>query len=283
MKNKMSKQAIKNIILSIILIFPLNLNNNDFFKNNYHQTFSKTQSTNKTQIILLDKENKYCNLNCILLQNMETLEFLSNTFGIEKQNIIDDLIKIHMIDKPNINNIGKIKDKKGNLKKYNSFTEGLIEYMYKFVEKKPHLVSNKSNKFTGTAQYIIDLIKYYTGIYNNVDFTTAVSIAAAESGNFKVKYMLEKNNIYGGITSQGLIKYKNIEYGVLSYIRMLSKNYYGVGLNTIEKIGAVYCPEYINGKRTASKQWLNLVTKYMNKYKNTYSLINISDLKMNKP
>ena len=39
-----------------------------------------------------------------------------------------------------------------------------------------------------------------------------------------------------------LIQHENIEIGVLKYVRLLSKNYYGKGLTTLNSIGRIYCP-----------------------------------------
>lgn len=112
-----------------------------------------------------------------------------------------------------------------------------------------------------------------------MDYLTAVSIGAAESGYYKVTYMLKANNIFGGMSSNGLIKYKNIEYGVLSYVRLLSKNYYGKGLNTLESIGRVYCPAYDkNGQKVASSHWINLVSKAKEYYSGDDSDISIAML-----
>ena len=133
--------------------------------------------------------------------------------------------------------------------------------------------------YTGGPDYIIDLIKYFTTIYDNVDFLTAVSIGAAESGYYKVTYMLKANNVFGGMSSKGLIKYKNIEYGVLSYIKLLSQNYYAKGLTTLESIGRVYCPSYNdNGEKVASSHWINLVTKAKDYYKDTDNYITLDML-----
>ena len=81
--------------------------------------------------------------------------------------------------------------------------------------------------------------------------------------------MLNYNNVYGGMSSKGLIKYNNIELGTLSYVRMMSKNYYAKGLNTKYSIGKVYCPVINNGVKTASPHWINLIDKALNKY-NSY-------------
>ena len=45
------------------------------------------------------------------------------------------------------------------------------------------------------SDYVEKLIMYCTGIYSNVDTSIALSIGAAESGYYKVKYMLKKNVI----------------------------------------------------------------------------------------
>ena len=133
--------------------------------------------------------------------------------------------------------------------------------------------------YSGESDYIEKLIMYYTQIYTNVDTTTALSIGAAESGYYKVKYMLRKNNVYGGMSSNGLIRHENIEIGVLKYIRMLSKNYYGKGLTTLESIGRVYCPVYNEyGNKIASPHWINLVNTAKSKYKNFRGEINIQDI-----
>ena len=91
--------------------------------------------------------------------------------------------------------------------------------------------------------------------------------------------MLHNNNIYGGMSRNGLIKHENIEIGVLKYIRLLSKNYYGNGLTTLESIGRVYCP-VINeqGNKIASPHWINLVNNAARKYENYTGEITIKDI-----
>ena len=60
---------------------------------------------------------------------------------------------------------------------------------------------------------------------------------------------------------------------------MLSKNYYGKGLDTKEKIGRVYCPTFTeNGEKVASSHWIGLVTKAMKYYDNTYEDIKVTML-----
>jgi hypothetical protein len=68
------------------------------------------------------------------------------------------------------------------------------------------------------------------------------------------------------MSSSGLVRHNNIELGVLSYVRMMSRNYYGKGLDTISEIGYVYCPSYENGYKAASSHWISLVSRAINKY-----------------
>lgn len=198
------------------------------------------------------------------------LEFFSKTFGVNCEDIIDDLHDRYDLSEKEFEptNIGFILDKEGNLKTFDSVEYGIVEYFYDYVEKNPKKVSKKRVPYTGNSEYVENLIIYYTThIYTNVDPEVALSIGAAESGYYKVKYMLKCNNVYGGMSSKGLIKYKNIEYGVLSYIRLLSRRYYAKGLNTPAKIGRVYCPTYDErGNKIASPHWIGLVNTAIKKY-----------------
>lgn len=198
------------------------------------------------------------------------LEFFAKTFSVDYEEIKQDLRNRY--DESTLEfektNIGFLSKKEGVLNKYPSVEYGIVEYFYDYVESNPEKVNKKRVPYSGDAKYVENLIIYYTThIYTNVDTAVALSIGAAESGYYKVKYMLKCNNVFGGMSSKGLIKYRNIEYGVLSYIRLLSKNYYRKGLNTISKIGRVYCPTYDNfGNKIASKHWVNLVNTAMRKY-----------------
>lgn len=212
----------------------------------------------------------------------DELEFFAKTFSVKYEDIIDDLHKRYDSSELEFEstNIGFLLNKKHELKTFESVEYGIVEYFYDYVEKHPGKVNKKRVAYSGSAKYVENLIIYYTThIYKNVDTNVALSIGAAESGYYKVKYMLRCNNVYGGMSSKGLIKYRNIEYGVLSYIRLLSKNYYGKGLNTVAKIGRVYCPTYDNfGNKIASPHWINLVNTAKKKYSKYDLEITMSEL-----
>lgn len=289
MKNYMAKMAIKNMIFSVpaIVLLPIQLAagiiptgglevaNTDATA----PVVEEVPPSASPRVVLLDLEGKYYSIESYLDEKYDTIEFLGKTFGIDSLDIYEDLVNKNEKYIYEKNNIGRLVDKNGELKTFKSFEEGLIEYLFDFASKNPKLVSNKTTPYTGSADYVVDLIKYFTGIYDNVDYLTAVSIGAAESGYYKVKYMLNCNNVYGGMGKNGLIKYKNIEYGVLSYIRLLSKNYYGKGLNTLESIGRVYCPTTTaSGAKVASAHWINLVTTAKSKYAGTEEIIEVGRL-----
>ena len=212
-------------------------------------------------------------------KNIETIKFFSSIFDYKLEDVIYNL---KMREKENSDfistNIGYLKDKNGNLKVYDSFEYGLIEFFYDLNKNHKELRHVTYVPYTGSAIYVEKLIMYYTSIYTNVDRTTLLSIGAAESGYYKVKFMLKYNNVYGGMSSNGLIKHNNIELGVLSYVRMMSRNYYGKGLDNVESIGRVYCPRIIDGKKQASPHWINLVNSAKNKYKKYTEVITIDDI-----
>ncbi len=207
---------------------------------------------------------------------------LSKAFGVKYEKVLEDLRNRYYTNTQKLEqtNIGYLRTKSGKLKTFDSALYGLVEYFYDFVERNPNQVSKKRVPYTGGAKYIENLIIYFTThIYTNVDPVIALSIGAAESGYYKVKFMLKSNNVYGGMSSKGLIKYNNIEYGVLSYIRTLSNSYYGKGLNTISKIGKKYCPKYDElGNKIASPHWIKLVSTAKKKYTKYNTEIETIDL-----
>lgn len=222
------------------------------------------------------------NIEYYIEENENTLLFFANTFGFDIEFVKEDLIKrAETIGELELEptNIGSLKNKNNELKTYKNIEYGIVEYFYELSKSYPE----KRNKFvvpyTGDSDYIEKLIMYYTQIYSNVDTSIALSIGAAESGYYKVKYMLKQNNIYGGMSNKGLIRYENIEIGVLKYVRLLSKNYFNRGLTTVNSIGRIYCPttnEY--GQTVASPHWINLVNTARNKYNNYTQNITIEDI-----
>lgn len=306
MQNQLSSVKILNLIVCIILLITFvvlmgpktnveaeSLGNNsdevlpsDSFTVGYtYPELIKVQNNNNIKIghiayiIDFDKEVIVYDFDFYTEQYGDTIKFFADMFDYKYDDIIYDLRKRNDSQDININNIGRLLNKNNELYEYDSFEYGLIEYFY-YLNKNHKELRNVSYKpYSGSAIYVEQLIMYFSSIYTNTDAKVLLSIGAAESGNYTVSYMLRKNNVYGGMSNSGLIRHNNIEAGVLSYVRLLSKNYYGKGLNTLENIGRVYCPVMINGNKQASSHWLGLVNKILtNKYSNYTTTVSINDI-----
>lgn len=220
------------------------------------------------------------NIEYYISENESALAFFAKAFGFDIEFVKEDLRnRAETIGELEPTNIGSLVNKKNELKTYENIEYGIVEYFYDLSRRHPEKKNKNVVPYNGGSDYVEKLIMYYTGIYSNVDTSIALSIGAAESGYYKVKYMLKRNNVYGGMSSKGLIHYENIEIGVLKYVRLLSKNYFGKGLTTVSSIGRIYCPitnEY--GKKIASPHWINLVNTARNKYDNYNNEITIEDI-----
>lgn len=94
-----------------------------------------------------------------------------------------------------------------------------------------------------------------------------VSISAHETGYWKSALYKNKNN-FGGITcSNGFASYESFEEGLNALVNLLQKYYFGQGLDTIEKIGAKYCPVGAsNDPKGLNQYWVPNVTNIYNYY-----------------
>lgn len=210
------------------------------------------------------KAEKVNPLELAFQENKAAITFLCKTFGVSEEAVTSSLRTINSDGAVNPLNIGRVGDAS-----FSSFDRGLVEYLFVYIEKNPGSVNNTYVPYNGGKDYVEKLIKYFSYIYDDVDYLTAISIGAAESGYYTVKYMLNKNNIFGGMGSNGLVQYKSIEYGTLSFIKLLHSNYYSKGLTSLESIGRVYCPVASGGGKIASPHWINLVNKAKSHYGNT--------------
>ena len=243
-------------------------------------------STVQNEVELAGPKEEVANIysiNSYITTYEKDIELLCKAFGVDKEDIISDLKEVAKANSDKAfetTNVGFLLDSKGNVKTFANDLYGLVEYFYNYVKKNPKKVNNKRVAYKGDADYVEKLIIYFSEhIYTDVDTTTALSIGAAESGYYKVKYMLACNNVYGGMGSNGLIKYKNIEFGVLSYVRYLSRNYYSKGITSLEGIGRIYNPTTdSNGNKIASPHWISLIQTAKKKYSKYDFNLSIEDL-----
>jgi hypothetical protein len=202
-------------------------------------------------------------INYYLENNKEKISFYANTFKIDedtlKEKLQEDADELSLLDTDDLDTL-------------------LINYLFDLEVDKKDLFNSKVSPYTGGKEYIIALISYFTNIYNVVDFDVAAAIGEIESG-FTNSSMLKVNNIYGGLSSGRLLRYKTMEYGVLKYIKMLNDSYYEKGLNTVETIGKVFNPIYSdNGTKIANPNWVYNVNKAKAKYTNYEQVTDIIDL-----
>ena len=150
-------------------------------------------------------------LNIFLTNNTDIIKFMSDMFQVDNEVLLnklrEDYQSINLLDTDDLDRT-------------------LLDYMIALEDSNPEMFSNTFNTSDPSKEYMVALIKYFCDYYGNVDFSIAAAIAQIESG-YSAKSMLNKNNIFGGMSSGGLIKYKNIEYGIYSYIKLLSEGYFG--------------------------------------------------------
>lgn len=92
-----------------------------------------------------------------------------------------------------------------------------------------------------------------------IDSAIPVAIARLETGHFKSKAFREGNNVGGMSINEVPMTFESLEEGVEAFVSNLAKNYYGKGLDTVEEIGAKYCP--------ANKEhWAKTVKQLMVEY-----------------
>ena len=199
-------------------------------------------------------------LNEVLTKNDQVITFYANTFQIDSdtlKSIIKEKNQNTDINEYDLFNTGYT---------YKTVDEALLSYLLELSNTDKTLFNNKLTPCTRSKEYILGLMDYFSKFYPNVDITTLKAIAEVES-LYTSSYMLYKNNIYGGMGSNGLIGYKNIEYGVLMYLDYMNSNYYEQGLNTIDTIGYKFNPVTLdNGLKCANPTWVTNVTNALKRY-----------------
>lgn len=249
----------KGLILVIIAILITGLIEISNYRENniVVENLSYNIIENKEMNIITEEEIKVNFFNL----NKDKISFYAYIFQIDEDKFIDIL-------KDKYADLGLNKDENIDLI--------FINYLFSLEKENSSLFSKEIIRSHPTKEYMLSLISYFTSIYNKVDLATSAAIAQIESG-YRSKYMLKCNNIFGGMASGKLIKYRTIEYGILKYIKLLNDSYYGKGLNTIEKIGRKYNPVMTESGKIASPTWVKNVTNALKNYKD---MVSNNDLKV---
>lgn len=113
---------------------------------------------------------------------------------------------------------------------------------------------------------------YNTAINSELTHEQAILVIAIskhETGNW-TSSLYKNNNNFGGIYNskeKKFYSYESNEKGLQAFVNLLKNNYFGKGLDTIEEIGAKYCPVGAENDPTGVNQhWVPKVTQYYNNY-----------------
>ncbi|WJE67282.1 peptidoglycan DD-metalloendopeptidase family protein (plasmid) [Bacillus mycoides] len=127
-------------------------------------------------------------------------------------------------------------------------------------ELQPHL----GGVFSGNAQAFLN-----AGTQNQIDPVLLAAIARLETGNGTSNAVKNYNNP-GGLMDprssqmKGFMKFATLDEGINAMARNLYKNYIGMGITTIEAIGAKYAPPgAANDPHGTNGLWPVLVTKFV--------------------
>lgn len=119
------------------------------------------------------------------------------------------------------------------LKEKNDEQKVLIDELNVHIENLSNKTFNREEMFQIAAQ-----------VYD-IDFKLLYAIAKHETGHFKSSLFINNNNP-GGIkdfeSESGWASFDTEFEGIMEMARLIRKYYYDYGLDTVEKIGAKYCP-----------------------------------------
>ena len=108
-----------------------------------------------------------------------------------------------------------------------------------------------------------------TAMLYGIDYKMAIAIAKHETGNYTSNAYANKNNVGGMMfwdtktKSSRLITYTSIDEGIEAFISNLKRNYYDLGLDTIEEIQEKYAPVGVaNDPNNLNSNWVMGVSMY---------------------
>lgn len=149
----------------------------------------------------------------------------------------------------------------------------LLKENQSYVELKAEL--DKITKENQKLKTISSLDEIESDIYNksielglnHEQAILVIAISKHETGKWTSNAFINKNNFGGVMCSTGLKAYASYNEGLNGFVTLLKNRYFDKGLDTIEKIGAVYCPVGASNDPTGvNKYWIPNVTKFYNDY-----------------
>lgn len=96
----------------------------------------------------------------------------------------------------------------------------------------------------------------------------SIAISKWETGNYTSYAFKSLNNVGGMMCKDGLITYSSLNEGIEAFLTNLKKNYFEIGLNTLEKIQPKYCPiGAANDPNNLNQYWLSGTKKKLEELK----------------
>lgn len=91
---------------------------------------------------------------------------------------------------------------------------------------------------------------------HGIDPSIPLAISRLETGNWTSIAFTDCNNVGGLSVNDVPLSYDTVEQGVDAFVSNLAKNYFGEGLDTVEKIAPKYCPPN-------AEDWARVVNELM--------------------
>ncbi len=104
---------------------------------------------------------------------------------------------------------------------------------------------------------------------NEEQILISIAISKWETGNYTSSLFKNNNNVGGMYCNGSFIKYDSLDSGIHAFVSNLKRNYFDIGLTTIETIGGKYCPIGAKNDPTGlNKNWIPGVTQKLNELRN---------------
>lgn len=267
MKKKVMYLSLLTMVVLSIIIIPINIK---FKKAKVYESIVVVPDIDSYKTLTLE-DIATNQINESVAKKKTTYEFYASMFGIDYDTLINE---IRNNNKTSFNELDLLQT--GSNKA--SFDASLLEFVTNLESQKSELFKRDYVYKNCSKDYIYNLIEYFVSLNPSVDVQTAKAITWIETGNLAAQSMLNKNNIFGGMSNGRLTSYPSIEYGVYKYISLLRSSYFDQGLRTVEQIGYKYNPTVVDGVKMANPTWVSNVNAYRNKFSSSVTIDTVEKL-----
>ena len=143
----------------------------------------------------------------------------------------------------------------------NIATETIPQENTPTLEETPQIETEPQEEYICTLEHETACKIQNKAIEYGIDWRIAVAISRWETGNFTSNLYHTKNNV-GGLYCNGFLSYNSLDEGIEAFVSNLKRNYFDMGLDTLEEIQKKYCPiGAANDPNNLNQHWLNGVTQ----------------------